>query len=80
MLRKFFLPSDRSFVSVQLPILVNRGWVPREWRNKALNDLQDSEKLSVPAAENSVKSEGRWWRFWSRKPEAAQVSLSAGVY
>ncbi|CAA6661444.1 unnamed protein product [Spirodela intermedia] len=68
------LPARRESNSVQLPILVNRGWVPREWRNKAPNDLQGSEKPSVPAAENSVKYEDRWWRFWASKQKLPRLS------
>ncbi|CAH9075878.1 unnamed protein product [Cuscuta epithymum] len=58
--------------SSQSPILVNRGWVPRSWRDKSLeaseNDTQQQPPsavaLSVPENEKSS-----WWRIWSKKPK-----------
>ncbi|XP_078439469.1 surfeit locus 1 cytochrome c oxidase biogenesis protein [Wolffia australiana] len=67
------IPRGSESNCLQMPILVNRGWVPREWRDKALNHPQGISKTSFfPAAEDSTKSEGRWWKFWDKKTEPAQ--------
>ncbi|MQM03761.1 hypothetical protein Taro_036550 [Colocasia esculenta] len=60
-------------VSVQLPILVNRGWVPRDWRNKALKVPQESEKPSnATIMTDAGEQSGSWWRFWAKKPKVVQ--------
>jgi surfeit locus 1 family protein len=38
------MPSPGNPDSVQLPVLVNRGWVPRIWRDNALKASQDNEQ------------------------------------
>ncbi|KAJ6802000.1 surfeit locus protein 1-like [Iris pallida] len=55
--------------SSQLPILVNRGWVPRSWRNKSLGDSHDVEEPINPKTEDVQQNkESVWWKFWSKKP------------
>ncbi|KAL2344130.1 hypothetical protein Fmac_005415 [Flemingia macrophylla] len=55
--------------SVAFPILVNRGWVPRSWKDKFLeaasqdNNLTDA--LPSPSQADGTRS---WWRIWSKKP------------
>lgn len=60
---------------MQSPILVNRGWVPRTWKEKALElDQRGSEKSSdiVPSlVQESERSS--WWKFWSKETENAKV-------
>ncbi|KAH1043472.1 hypothetical protein AAZX31_09G157500 [Glycine max] len=54
--------------SVSFPILVNRGWVPRSWKDKFLEASEDEDledALPSPSHDDGTKS---WWRFWSRKP------------
>jgi hypothetical protein len=64
--------SKKYFVSLQLPILVNRGWVPRGWREKNIQDQQDfGETLDVKEADEKTDEKGTWWKFWSKKPEAS---------
>ncbi|XP_019436742.1 PREDICTED: surfeit locus protein 1 [Lupinus angustifolius] len=53
--------------SVGFPILVNRGWVPRSWRDKFLEDSHDehfADALPSPSQADGTKS---WWKFWSQK-------------
>ncbi|ONK76290.1 uncharacterized protein A4U43_C03F26060 [Asparagus officinalis] len=51
--------------SVQLPILVNRGWVPRGWRDKPIND-SDGHSSASRAAEVQPNKETLWWKFWAK--------------
>jgi surfeit locus 1 family protein len=63
---------------MQLPILVNRGWVPRSWKDKSLEDLQSSEQPSntaTPSVKDSERSS--WWRIWSKKPKNIEVSFGS---
>ncbi|ONK76180.1 uncharacterized protein A4U43_C03F24770 [Asparagus officinalis] len=52
--------------SVQLPILVNRGWVPRGWRDKPIND-SDGHSSASRAAEVQPNKETLWWKFWAKQ-------------
>uniref|UniRef100_A0A1D1Y3Y4 SURF1-like protein n=1 Tax=Anthurium amnicola TaxID=1678845 RepID=A0A1D1Y3Y4_9ARAE len=63
------IPVSSEPNSVQLPILVNRGWVPRDWRNKTLQDQQDREMPSNQTADAGEQG-GSWWKFWAKKPKA----------
>ncbi|KAG8366918.1 hypothetical protein BUALT_Bualt16G0017900 [Buddleja alternifolia] len=61
------VPGDPE--SAQSPILVNRGWVPRSWRDKALHSSEDDKEPSSNSPTNAQESEKiSWWRFWSKKP------------
>ncbi|XP_058081187.1 surfeit locus protein 1-like isoform X2 [Magnolia sinica] len=56
--------------SVQSSILVNRGWVPRSWRDKPLEESHDGEKPSNITPEDvGVNEESSWWKFWLKKPK-----------
>ncbi|KAJ9676759.1 hypothetical protein PVL29_021995 [Vitis rotundifolia] len=70
------IPDDPD--SVQSPILVNRGWVPRSWRDKYLEDLpvdEQSKNIASPSIQESERSS--WWRFWSKKPKTVEDQVPA---
>ncbi|KAL5748755.1 hypothetical protein ACOSQ2_026052 [Xanthoceras sorbifolium] len=74
------MPIPNNPHSVQLPILVNRGWVPRSWRDKFFEVLKDSElpsNVGPPPVQQSEKSS--WWRSWSKKPNIDEVPAVASV-
>ncbi|KAL8254564.1 hypothetical protein R6Q59_032785 [Mikania micrantha] len=61
------MPLPNSPESLQMPILVNRGWVPRSWRDKSLKVLEEDgshTKIDSP----DIQESSSWWRFWSKKP------------
>ncbi|XP_058722542.1 surfeit locus protein 1-like isoform X2 [Vicia villosa] len=58
--------------SVSSPILVNRGWVPRSWKEKFLeasHDEQFADPLPSPSHSDGTRS---WWRFWSKEPVSSE--------
>ncbi|KAK9088557.1 hypothetical protein Scep_027639 [Stephania cephalantha] len=61
------MPIEDDPESVQSPILVNRGWVPRSWRDKALRQQASNVKSPTSVQE---KEEGSWWKFWVKKPRS----------
>ncbi|XP_028792170.1 surfeit locus protein 1-like [Neltuma alba] len=67
------MPAPSCPDSVSFPVIVNRGWVPRSWRDKFVEASQDgeqsSERLPSPSQAGGTKS---WWRFWSRKPDITE--------
>uniref|UniRef100_A0A2N9EE75 SURF1-like protein n=1 Tax=Fagus sylvatica TaxID=28930 RepID=A0A2N9EE75_FAGSY len=74
------VPIPNNTESMQLPILVNRGWVPRSWKDKSLEDLQSSEQPSntaTPSVKDSERSS--WWRIWSKKPKNIEVNIPAVI-
>uniref|UniRef100_A0A7C9A4B5 SURF1-like protein n=1 Tax=Opuntia streptacantha TaxID=393608 RepID=A0A7C9A4B5_OPUST len=65
------IPGDPE--SVQSPVLVNRGWVPRSWRDRALQSLKDVEEARDVHSPTSLHVEKHsFWRFWSKKPEKSE--------
>ncbi|KAK2982680.1 hypothetical protein RJ640_010846 [Escallonia rubra] len=60
--------------SVQIPVLVNRGWVPRTWRDKHLEvstyPVKPGSKEPISTQESTASS---LWKFWSKKPEILEV-------
>ena len=75
----FFLADDIYF-SVQSPVLVNRGWVPRSWRDRALQSLKDVEEARDVHSPTSLHVDKHsFWRFWSKKPEKSEVGLRSGL-
>nr|ACU18859.1 unknown [Glycine max] len=54
--------------SVSIPILVNRGWVPRSWKDKFLEASQDEDLEDALPSPSHVDGSKSWWRFWSKKP------------
>ncbi|KAI3801261.1 hypothetical protein L1987_29365 [Smallanthus sonchifolius] len=61
------MPLSNNSESLQMPILVNRGWVPRSWRDKSLKILEeDTHPQSIESTD--IQESSSWWRFWSKKP------------
>ncbi|CAL2262444.1 unnamed protein product [Prunus armeniaca] len=59
---------------VQPPILVNRGWVPRSWKEKSSEVHEDGEQPSNVAPSSVQENERRsWWRFWTKKSKVVEV-------
>ncbi|XP_038895168.1 surfeit locus protein 1-like [Benincasa hispida] len=60
--------------SVQSPVLVNRGWAPRTWKEKALEVDQQGSEQSSDIVPSLVQENGRssWWKFWSKKTESLE--------
>ncbi|XP_044477233.1 surfeit locus protein 1-like isoform X2 [Mangifera indica] len=68
------MPIPNNPESVQSPVLVNRGWVPRSWRDKSLEDSQDHERPSnIAPSSVQQKERSSWWRFWSKRPMMDQA-------
>ncbi|KAL3838725.1 hypothetical protein ACJIZ3_023316 [Penstemon smallii] len=68
------IPGDPE--SVQSPILVNRGWVPRSWRDKALSASEDVEEVSNSSSNTTQENtQTSSWRFWSKKPQVVEDQL-----
>ncbi|XVF61613.1 hypothetical protein PTKIN_Ptkin08bG0144600 [Pterospermum kingtungense] len=72
------MPITDDAESVQLPVLVNRGWVPRSWRDKSFEVPQESKKSSSMDVVPIQQSEQSWWRmFWSKKPKPVKDQAPA---
>ncbi|KAL5713610.1 hypothetical protein ACHQM5_015671 [Ranunculus cassubicifolius] len=56
--------------SVQAPVMVNRGWVPRSWRDECLQNSSSNDEplLNLKPANAESKEGTSWWNFWSKKP------------
>ncbi|KAJ4962322.1 hypothetical protein NE237_022261 [Protea cynaroides] len=55
--------------SVQSAVLVNRGWVPRNWKDESFKVSHDAEPPPTLPSPNTTQNEGNSrWRFWSKKP------------
>lgn len=68
-----FIPKAGEPGSVQRPILVNRGWVPRGWRNKFLKDPRASKKSSdSETTDVQLNGGSTWWKFWSQKSKLSK--------
>ncbi|KAL4295437.1 hypothetical protein GQ457_12G007730 [Hibiscus cannabinus] len=68
------IPGDAE--SVQSPVLVNRGWVPRSWRDKSFEVLQDREKSSSMDAAPAQQNEQSWWGMFRSKKQKAVEPLN----
>ncbi|XP_019108215.1 surfeit locus protein 1 isoform X2 [Beta vulgaris subsp. vulgaris] len=72
------VPISGNADSVQSPVLVNRGWVPRSWRDKAFQFSQDLEETKTVATSASLTGEKRsFWRFWSKEPQTNEEQPSS---
>lgn len=65
-----------NVASVQSPVLVNRGWVPRSWRERDnTTGSRQNGKQSHTDPASVQKSASPWWKFWSKKPTRNEVVL-----
>jgi len=48
---------------------VNRGWVPRGWRDKNVKDNQILDEASESKAVKQPDGKSSWWKFWSNEPK-----------
>ncbi|GAA0161857.1 chaperone [Lithospermum erythrorhizon] len=72
------MPNPRDPESIQLPILVNRGWVPRSWRDKSIEASENSMKPSnISTTPKQETAKGSWLSFWSRKPKDNEDQVAA---
>ncbi|KAJ1438722.1 Surfeit locus 1/Shy1 [Sesbania bispinosa] len=62
------MPVHNDPDSVGFPILVNRGWVPRSWKDKFLEASQDEQFEDALPSPSQTDGTTSWWRFWSKKP------------
>ncbi|ERN02780.1 surfeit locus protein 1 isoform X1 [Amborella trichopoda] len=68
------MPVKNKSDSVQLPILVNRGWVPRSWRNKFVEAAEEAKQPSHTTLSGIEESKGSFWsKFWPKKSEVVEV-------
>lgn len=60
--------------SSQSPVLVNRGWVPRSWKDKSSKHSVDDEQplATIESPTGGESRSSRWW-FQSNKPDVVQV-------
>lgn len=69
------IPNDPD--SIRLPILVNRGWVPRTWKERSLEVTHDAGQNSKQEPHIVQQSErSSWWKFWTKKPKIIEDSVS----
>ncbi|KAL4571770.1 hypothetical protein LXL04_018535 [Taraxacum kok-saghyz] len=62
------MPLSTTPESLQTPILVNRGWVPRSWRDKSIKIQQkDEHPTNVESTATQENESSSWWRLWSKK-------------
>ncbi|CAN1159278.1 Surfeit locus protein 1 [Linum perenne] len=66
------MPVPGNPESVKSPILVNRGWVPRIWRDRSFEAASQKHPpqpdTSTPTAQETKPSSSRW-RLWSKKQQ-----------
>ncbi|GAB2225420.1 hypothetical protein Droror1_Dr00006214 [Drosera rotundifolia] len=76
------MPVSGDPLSVQSPILVNRGWVPQSWRDnfREASKTDKTEKQDIDAPPPASKDEKTsWWRFWFRKSEKDEAKEQVSV-
>ncbi|CAN0902237.1 Surfeit locus protein 1 [Linum grandiflorum] len=72
------MPVPGNPESAKSPILVNRGWVPRIWKERSFEASSNPKQLpqpdpSTPTAQETETSGSRW-RFWSKKQQQPQTT------
>ncbi|KAH9741878.1 Surfeit locus protein 1 [Citrus sinensis] len=69
------MPIPNNPQSVKSPVLVNRGWVPRSWRDKSSEVSRDSEQPLNLAPSVQQSQQSSWWWFWLKKPNIVEKLL-----
>ncbi|KAJ1686950.1 hypothetical protein LUZ63_018340 [Rhynchospora breviuscula] len=69
------IPRKTAANGVQKPVLVNRGWVPRGWRDKVMSGEEDLDKASTSLVGSNTEDEktASWWNIWSKKPTSPKA-------
>ncbi|KAJ3702868.1 hypothetical protein LUZ61_006573 [Rhynchospora tenuis] len=69
------IPRETAPDGVQTPVLVNRGWVPRGWRDKVVSGEEDLDKPSTSSVASNTGDEktASWWNVWSKKPTSPKA-------
>ncbi|KAG2306104.1 hypothetical protein Bca52824_025852 [Brassica carinata] len=70
------LPIPGDLDSMQSPILVNRGWVPRSWRDKSQESTESDPVATESTIAKPLSSEQSWWKFWSKTPVITKEQVS----
>ena len=64
-------------LSLQVPVLVNRGWVPGSWRDDSSIRKQDEQmETSAKPASPNVQNTGFLATLFGKKPETMEVRLT----
>ncbi|XP_078164602.1 surfeit locus 1 cytochrome c oxidase biogenesis protein isoform X2 [Carex rostrata] len=73
------IPREPAPGGVQTPVLVNRGWVPREWRDKRMSGEEDLDRASSSSVAGNTRDEktASWWNIWSKKPTRTVTAVAS---
>ncbi|XP_071721096.1 surfeit locus protein 1 [Rutidosis leptorrhynchoides] len=67
------MPLPTSPESLQMPVLVNRGWVPRSWRDNSLKVQHENvQPKSTESKSTATQDTSSWWKFWLKKPNITE--------
>ncbi|KAH7293611.1 hypothetical protein KP509_28G033000 [Ceratopteris richardii] len=65
------VPTEGDHQNMEMPVLVNRGWVPGSWRDNPTNITERNRNDSKPASQETIKKEP-FISLWSKKKETMQ--------
>ncbi|WCJ42100.1 Surfeit locus protein 1 [Euphorbia peplus] len=67
------IPNDPE--SVRSPILVNRGWAPRIWKERSLELPLYDDEPSGTSLSSTQEVQIPWWKFWAKKPKLTKEEI-----